>query len=155
MALLINVDTIGLTLYLWREPTVRQVLQQQAANFELPQEEFQANPEEARQNFRNQFVGLDLPVGWFITRTVEDAFVDANCQLFPRVNQVFGIPVFGTTWCLAPSASTNQTNIFLKLLGIFLTALAVGQGALLWFDVFKRVNNPRGMGPGPTEKELK
>jgi hypothetical protein len=155
VAVLFNVDSINLTLYLWREPSIRQVLQQQAANFEIPQEELQANPQEALQNFRNQFVGLDLPVGWFITRTVENAFVDPSCQLIPTENQVFGIPVLGAPLCLSPSQSSNQTNFFLKLMGIFITAIAVRQGALLWFDILQWIANPRATGPRPAEKESK
>jgi hypothetical protein len=155
VALLFNVDSLSLTLYLWREPTVRQVLQQQAANFELSQEQLEVNPEEALQNFRDQFVGLDLPIGWFITRTLENSFFDANCQLIPTQNQVFGIPVPGSPLCISPSQSNNQTNLFLKLLGIFITAVAVRQGALLWFDILKRIANPRITGLRAAEKESK
>jgi hypothetical protein len=155
LALLFNVDSLGLTLYLWREPSIRQVLQQQAASFQIPQEQLEVNPQEAMQSFRDQFVGLDLPVGWFIARTVDNSFVDANCQLFPAENQVFGIPVPGAPLCISPSQSNNQTNISLKLLGFLITAVAVRQSALFWFDVLKRVANPRATGPRPAEKESK
>jgi hypothetical protein len=152
LALALNIDSIDLTLYLWREPTVRQALAQNAANFELSQEELQANPEEALQDFRNQFVGLSLPIGWGFTRVPSSAFYDDQCQLFPRDNQSFGIPVVGSNLCIASPNSNNQANLGLKVLGILITALAARQGAPFWFDLLKRVVNLRGTGANPAEK---
>jgi hypothetical protein len=153
LALFLNIDSISLTLYLWREPAVRQVLAQTAANFELPQEEFEANPEEAIRNFRNQFVGLSLPIGWGLTRVESLALADSNCQLFPEVGQSFGIPVIGSKLCITPPNANNQANLALKILGIVLTAFAARQGAPFWFDILKRVVNLRGTGANPAEKE--
>ena len=155
LSLMLNVDSIDLTLYLWREPSVRQALAQNAANFELSQAELEANPEEALQNFRNQFVGLSLPIGWGFTRVPSAAFYDDNCQLFPGENQSFGIPVIGSTLCITPPNSSNQANLALKVLGIALTALAARQGAPFWFDILKRIVNLRGTGANPAEKEGK
>jgi len=155
IALILNVDSIELTLYLWREPAVRQALAENASTFELPQEELEANPEEALQNFRNQFTGLTLPVGWGISRMEGSALSDVNCQLFPRENQSFGVPVIGTPFCFVPPQATNQNNLAVKLLGIVLTALAARQGAPFWFDVLKRVVNLRATGANPAEKEGK
>jgi hypothetical protein len=152
VALGLNVDSIDLTLYLWREPSVRQALAQNAANFELSQEELQADPTEALQNFRNQFVGLSLPIGWGLTRVSSSALSDANCQLFPGTTQAFGIPVIGSNLCITPPNPNNQSNLAIKLLGIFLTALAARQGAPFWFDILKRVVNLRGTGANPVEK---
>ena len=155
LALALNIDSIDLTLYLWREPTVRQALAQNAANFELSQEELQANPQEALQDFRNQFVGLSLPIGWGITRVPSAALSDTNCQLFPGEGQAFGIPVIGSNLCITPPNSNNQANLAIKLLGIMLTALAARQGAPFWFDILKRAVNLRGTGANPAEKERK
>ena len=155
LALALNIDSIDLTLYLWREPTVRQALAQNAANFELSQEELQANPQEALQDFRNQFVGLSLPIGWGITRVSSAALSDTNCQLFPGEGQAFGIPVIGSNLCITPPNSNNQANLAIKLLGIMLTALAARQGAPFWFDILKRAVNLRGTGANPAEKERK
>jgi hypothetical protein len=151
IALILNVDSIDLTLYLWREPAVRQALAENAANFELPQQELEANPEQALQNFRNQFAGLSLPIGWGFTRVASMAFYDDRCQLFPGQEQAFGVPVPGTNLCVTPPNSNNQANLGLKVLGIFLTALAARQGAPFWFDILKRVVNLRGTGPKPAE----
>jgi hypothetical protein len=155
IALVLNVDSVDLTLYLWREPTVRQALAEQASTFEISQSELEANPEEALQNFRNQFVGLSLPIGWGFTRVSTSAFSDVNCQLFPREGQSFGIPVVGSNLCITPPSSNNQANLGLKVLGILLTALAARQGAPFWFDILKRVVNLRGTGANPAEKEGK
>jgi hypothetical protein len=155
VASVLNVDSINLTLYLWREPSVREVLAQNASQFELPQGEMQSNPEQALRNFRDQFSGLSLPVGWVINESKGSALSDANCQLFPGNGQGFGIPVIGTRKCVAPPQSNNQTNIFLKLVGIFITALAARQGAPFWFDILKRIVNLRGTGANPAEKDGK
>jgi hypothetical protein len=155
IALILNVDSVDLTLYLWREPTVRQALAENARMFELSQDELDANPEEALQNFRNQFVGLSLPIGWGFTRVPSLAFIDDNCQLFPGEGQSFGIPVIGSNLCITPPNANNQANLGIKVLGILLTALAARQGAPFWFDVLKRVVNLRGTGANPAEKEAK
>jgi hypothetical protein len=156
LALLLNVDSIDLTLYLWREPAVRQALAQNAAMFELSQTELEANPQEALQNFRNKFEGLSLPVGWGFSRVPTSAFSDPNCQLFPsrdqEPEQAFGIPVIGSDLCIVPPNTSNQGNLAIKLLGIFLTAMAARQGAPFWFDILKRVVNLRGTGANPVEK---
>ncbi len=153
IALILNVDSIDLTLYLWREPTVRQVLAQNAASFQIPEGEMQNDPQEALRAFREQFSGLSLPVGWGINRTTGAAFFDENCRLFPAPGQAFGVPVIGTPFCFVPPQSTNQNNLAVKLAGIFITALAARQGAPFWFDILKRVVNLRGTGVNPAEKE--
>ena len=155
VALILNVDSINLTLYLWREPAVRAALAQNASQFQLPEGEMQSNPEQALQDFRDQFSGLSLPVGWVINDGQGSAISDASCQLFPGNNQAFGIPIIGTNKCVAPPQSNNQNNIFLKLSGIFITALAARQGAPFWFDILKRIVNLRGTGANPAEKEGK
>lgn len=156
IALLLNVDSIDLTLYLWREPTVRQVLAQNATDFQMPSgAEMETNPDEALRRFRQQFAGLSLPVGWGINRSQGSAWFDANCRLFPGVGETFGVPVVGTPFCFVPPQSTSQNNLAVKLAGIFITALAARQGAPFWFDILKRVVNLRGTGANPAEKEGK
>ena len=155
VSLALNVDSINLTFYLWREPSVRTALAQNASQFVFPQGEMQSNPEKALEDFREQFVGLSLPVGWVINESKGSAILDASCQLFPGDRQAFGIPVIGTSKCVSPPQSNNQTNIILKLAGIFLTALAARQGAPFWFDILKRLVNLRGTGANPVEKDSK
>jgi hypothetical protein len=155
VALFLNVDSIDLTLYLWREPSIREALAQNATDFQLPTQILADNPEQALQDFRNQFVGLSLPIGWGLNRVPTSAFSDGNCQLFPGKEQMFGIPVLGSNICITPPNSNNQANLAIKILGILLTALAARQGAPFWFDFLKRFVNLRGTGANPTEKEGK
>jgi hypothetical protein len=155
IAMILNVDSIDLTLFLWREPTVRQVLAENAASFELPEGQMQADPEEALRSFREQFTGISLPIGWGINRSQGAAWRDDHCRLFPGSEQTFGVPVIGTPWCVVPPQPTSQNNLAVKLAGIFITALAARQGAPFWFDILKRVVNLRGTGANPAEKGAK
>jgi hypothetical protein len=152
IAIILNVDSVDLTLYLWREPAVRQGLAENASKFELPQEQLEANPEQALQNFRDQFAGLSLPIGWGINEGTGLSTMDINCQLFPDAQQAFGIPVPWSNRCISPPQSTSQTNFLLKLAGIFMTAVAARQGAPFWFDILKRFVNIRSTGANPDEK---
>lgn len=153
VASLLNIDSIDLTLYLWREPAVRQALAQHAENFELPPNELETDPQQAIDDLRNQFAGLSLPIGWGINEGAGLSTMDVKCQLFPNTgsDQAFGLPIPWTNRCLAPPQS-NQSNILVKLAGIFLTALAARQGAPFWFDLLKRVVNLRSTGAKPDEK---
>jgi hypothetical protein len=151
VSLFLNVDSISLTFYLWQEPSVRQVLVAQASKYELPQDEFESNPQEAMRQFRDQFAGLNLPVGWRVTEATNAASADANCQLFPKAGQSFGIP-WSAGRCLTTPHATEQSNLLAKLAGIFITALAAMQGAPFWFDMLKRAVNLRSTGPKPGEK---
>jgi ribosomal protein L18E len=56
---------------------------------------------------------------------------------------------------VTPPQQNKQTNPALKLIGIFITALATRQGAPFWFDILKRIVNLRGTGANPAEKEGK
>ena len=172
IALLLNVDSISLTAYLWREPSVREVLATKATAFKLSFSEQASNeqtttPYEALQDFREQFTGLNLPVGWTLKDKDDAIFAepDSGCSLFPKDNVFFGIPLF--QWnitnsigplqnkCLTPSQPDHSTNFFLKLLGIGITAIAARQGAPFWFDLLKRFVNVRSTGANPAEKEGK
>jgi hypothetical protein len=155
VALLLNVDSIDLTLYLWREPAVREALAQNATDFELSTQMLEDNPEQALQNFRDQFDGLSLPIGWGFSRVASAALWDPSCQLFPGTDQTFGVPVIGSNLCIVPPNPSNQANLAIKILGILITALAARQGAPFWFDFLKRFVNLRGTGANPAEKEGK
>jgi hypothetical protein len=151
LALLLNVDSIDLTLYLWRDPSVRQVLAAQATQYQITQQNGQNNPQQSLQDLQNQLSELNLPVGWGISDIQEVS----SCKVFPGKSDAFGVPLLNTKKCLAPPHANSQTNLLLKLGGIFLTALAARQGAPFWFDVLRRAVNLRGTGPNPAEKEGK
>ena len=163
IALVMNVDSISLTLYLWREPAVRAVLADKAQSFELlmPEQGTDGvNANQAMQEFRNQFSGLNLPIGWTLKNWDDPLFTGpgSGCQPRPTGQQYFGLPItsdnlgFLSKRCLTTAQPERSTNILLKLLGILLTAVAAQQGAPFWFDMLKRVVNLRGTGANPAEK---
>ena len=147
LALLLNVDSIDLTLYLWRDPSVRQVLVARAAQLQSVDSQTQSNLPQAYNDLNQQLEDLNLPIGWGIT-DIQDA---GSCQPFPKTGQTFGIPLLASNRCLA-TQSTSQTNVLVKLLGILITALAARMGAPFWFDMLKRAVNLRGTGANPAEK---
>jgi hypothetical protein len=171
IALLLNVDSIGLTAYLWREPSVRAVLATKAEEFDLsistPAPDGQNDPYEAMQNFREQFTGINLPIGWTLKAMDDPIFQEpgSGCRLFPQGDEFFGLPLFEygiINWigplnnkCLTPSQPDHSTNIIIKFLGIIITAIAARQGAPFWFDILKRAVNLRGTEVNPAEKEGK
>ncbi len=151
LALLLNIDSIDLTIYLWRDPSVRQVLAARAAQVQTIEPGADSNPQQTYDELNAQLQDLNLPVGWGII----DNDASGNCVLFPKDQQSFGIPVIATRKCLSTPQPTNQTNLLLKLLGIVITALAARLGAPFWFDVLKRAVNLRGTGANPAEKQAK
>jgi hypothetical protein len=159
LAVFLNVDSISLAQYLWREPSVRQILVTQASTYKPPEGQTDISPQETVQQFTQQFGGLNLPLGWDIEiyGSKIQAFgglatYNSECQLFPRNNQYFGIPVFSSNICLTQPHTADSTNILLKLFGILITAGATAQGAPFWFDILKKFVNLRGTGPNPNEK---
>jgi hypothetical protein len=160
LALFLNVDSISLAQYLWREPAVRQILVTQASNYQPPEGQPATNPQQTVQQFTQQFGGLHLPIGWDIEiygNRVKAlgwlATYNSECQLFPRGSQYFGIPLFSSNVCLTQPYTVDSTNILQKFFGILITAGAIAQGAPFWFDVLKKFVNLRGTGPNPVEKE--
>jgi hypothetical protein len=168
IAVILNVDSISLTLYLWQDPSVRQALASQAESFQLPPQDLKENPQKAMQNFRNQFSGLNLPIGWTLKDKNDPIFAlpnttsGAGCKWSPKGSGYFGIPLFRYSltnvglfreMCLTPAQPDPSTNWFVKLAGIIITAVAARQGAPFWFDMLKRVVNLRSTGANPVEKK--
>lgn len=162
LALLMNVDSFDLTLYLWRDPSVRQVLVAQAtravdqANGLAGSTDSAANPIDIVKDAQQQLQELNLPIGWGLSPVVTGSDANGNptnsCLLFPGPGDAFGIPL-PQGRCLAPPQANDQSNLVSKFIGIFITALAAMQGAPFWFDMLKRAVNLRGTGPNPSEKK--
>lgn len=149
LALTLNVDSIALTKHLWVEPTTRQVLVANSAEFEFDENIAAEDPDKAMQEFNKKLSGLNLPGGWPV-KTIEKA---NNCQIWPTTSdQYFGIRWFGNNQCLNPSAPDNSTNFAVNLACILISALATMQGAPYWFDILKKLVNVRGTGKKPEEK---
>lgn len=171
IALLLNVDSISLTSYLWREPSIRAAV---VANAERLASSPDTNGQPSTsqpvqvQDVVDQFAELKLPVGWTL-RTKDDPLFLADtsgaamtCHPVPGGKAYFGIPFYDYPLmnsipflkdrCLTTSQPDRFTNLFVKLFGIFLTAVAARQGAPFWFDVLKKAVNLRGTGANPAEK---
>lgn len=167
LAVVLNVDSITIATYLWRQPSVREALAAQASTFELDQNQLQTDPEQAMADFSKQFSGINLPVGWTIKKSTQAAYLLPTCQLFPSRSEAsstgeevlpaesFGIPVFRSSICIAPAQPNSDTNLLLLLTGVLITAIAARLGAPFWFDMLKRVVNLRSTGPNPVEKAAK
>jgi hypothetical protein len=171
IALLLNVDSISLTSYLWREPSIRAAVVANAERLTTsPASNGQpGTPQPVQvQDLVDQFTELKLPVGWTLRAKDDPLFMADNsgnamaCQPIPGGAAYFGIPFYDyrlTSYipfiqdkCLTTSQPDRSTNIFVKLFGIFLTAVAARQGAPFWFDVLKKAVNLRATGANPAEK---
>jgi hypothetical protein len=162
------VDSISLITYLWRDPTVRILVVNNAeALTRTPASETtsteQPNPSETIQNLSEQLTALNLPIGWTLKEKNDALFKkESDCALSPKdEQQYFGVPFFQYSLtnvgplqnkCLMPSQPEHSTGIWLKLLGIAITAVAARQGAPFWFDILKKAVNLRGTGANPAEK---
>lgn len=156
LAMALNVDSIAVANFLWREPSVRQALANRAASFQPPETTDANNPALAIQEFRDQFDGLQIPFGWTfeeVDLTPEDQpDTTLACSFFPgKEKQVFG---FGNQRnCIRPSTAQANTNGIIwtisKLMGILMTAGAAAQGAPFWFDMLAKFTNVRGSGVKP------
>ena len=110
LSLVLNVNSIDLTFYLWRNPPSarRSHKMQPISSY---RRRIGGKSRSGVQNFRNQFVGLSLPIGWGFTRVSGAAFYADNCQLFPKENQLFGVPIVGSNLCITPPNSNSQGNL--------------------------------------------
>lgn len=139
ISLLLNIDSINLAVYLWRDAAVREILVQNASNLGSSSQDTQAIEE-----FQKQFAGVNLPLGWVIAETQGPAFKNEKCRLFPNQDQKFGIPILATNKCIVSPQSGTQTNIVLKFIGILVSAAAAYQGAPFWFELMKSLIVLRG-----------
>ena len=175
LALVFNVDSISLTSYLWREPSIRAVVVANAERLASPSPDSNGQPGTSQdvevQDLVDQFTELKLPVGWTLRTKDDPLFMPDDsgntmtCKPIPQDKAYFGIPFYDYQLtrslpfikdrCLTPSQPDRSTNIFVKLFGIAITAVAARQGAPFWFDLLKRAVNLRSTGANPTEKEGK
>jgi hypothetical protein len=161
-AIILNIDSVAIANFLWREPSVRQALAARASTFQPPEQTSESNPAMAIQEFRAQFDGLQIPFGWIfeevnLSQTDEaGAVVNLTCSFWPSSDQqVFG---FGNNNnCIRPATAQANTNgliwIIAKLMGIAMTAAAAAQGAPFWFDMLAKFTNVRGSGAKPSKDE--
>ncbi len=127
IALVMNIDTIYVAQKLWQEPTARAVIVAQAQ----AEAQNSSTPEVSFATARS----LNFPVGW--TTTPLDS---SSCNLIGIINYQFVIRSAGQ--CLSITslpAFNNPWGIFVKIMGILMTAAAASQGAPFWFDILRKL----------------
>ncbi len=141
LALLFNVDTVAIARQLWREPTLRQVIAQQAAS------QSAIDPSMGVEQVRQYVDMLSLPVGWSVRAPAGDE----------QCGWQWGQPVYPAVWvggeCRLLSTLPRMDDPWgwlSKIIGILLSGLAAMQGAPFWFDVLRRLVNLRSAGPLPS-----
>lgn len=147
IALLINVDTLYITQTLWNDPALRQTIAIAAENTNLDQlqatvDEAATSAEDDTTSFEelsanlaalnttaDRIATLRLPMGW----SLEDLSDDTDASLRDDRRYLWNfLPQNNDQWAYL---------IFLKILGIGATTVAIAQGAPFWFNLLRRVSN--------------
>lgn len=161
VALLLNVDAVSIATTLWRDPTLRANVVQQAQKYQLSETSDGAaisSPSEAAQAIRdlNTQLGQDLrlPIGWGAQPHALQA--GESCTLLPlRSGDIWGVPGAAGCMQLTDAAPNPNGGLVGKLTGFIIIALAVSQGAPFWFDLLSKLTNLRGTGPAPVTSRQK
>jgi hypothetical protein len=121
VAILFNADTISISQSLWQDSALREAATEAA-------EDLLEGDEQTKSKDAQELLGeLGLPLGWSFQFPDDDPETPENHRDYP--NTVEG-------WIL-------------KILGLFITGLAISQGSSLWFDVLGRLINIRSSGGKP------
>jgi hypothetical protein len=121
IAVLVNADTISLSLSLWQNSVLRDAVTEAATIY------VQKGDEPNARQAQEQLANLGLPIGWSFR------FADYS-PITPDDPRDF--PVTAAGW-------------FAKLTGLLVTGFAISQGSPIWFDLLNRLVNLRGSGPRP------
>jgi hypothetical protein len=153
LACILNVDTLSLATALWRDPTLRANVVEQARNYQPAGDEGSlSTPAEVAQAIRelNEALSRDLqlPIGWK-TEFYELKSGESCVLLRQRSGDVWGISTKNGCMQLQEALPNQSAGPLAKLLGLILTAIAVSQGAPFWFDIISKLSNPRGTGTVP------
>lgn len=139
VAVLLNVDSIGIGRSLWMDPQRRQVVVQSAELYLQPHPataaastspNASADAASDAQHLKaaiDELNQLPLPIGWTIDSAQDQSTWDAVVRVL--LHSGWGGP--------------------LKVIGWLVTALAVSLGAPFWFDTLQKFLNIRGAGPAP------
>lgn len=140
LALAFNVDSVNIARQLWREPTLRQVIVQQATAQPAP------DPSTGLTQAHRYVEMLSIPVGWSVVAPLPDQ----QCGWMP------GAAVYPAVWvggeCRVLSTLPRMDDAWgwlTKVFGLLISGLAAMQGAPFWFDMLRRLVDLRGSGPAP------
>jgi hypothetical protein len=161
LALMLNVDTLNITTALWRDPTLRQNVVEQAQKYQFSSSDGTsiATPDQAAEAIRDLNLKLSqelqVPMGW---RTVLVSKLQTNqkCTWLPlQSGDIWGILRPDGCAEIVDAGSTQGSIPLAKLLGLIITAVAISQGATFWFDLLSKVANLRTSGAVPTTSQEK
>ncbi len=159
LAVFLNIDSLHIAQYLWREPMVRQMLASYASTYAenaaaAPDAEVMP-PSDTVQTLQDELSGLQIPIGWQL-----DA-IDAGGKICSPISfgseRIFGWPGLdenGQPICARITNLPRSTDEWMmKVIGLIVTGAAAAQGAPFWFDILKRLVQVRGAGVKPEEKK--
>lgn len=145
LALAFNVDSVNVARQLWREPTLRQVIVQQATAQPAP------DPSTGLTQAHRYVEMLSIPVGWSVTIPLPDQ----QCGWTPGEAMYPAVWVGGQCRVLATLPRMDDAWGWLtKIFGLLISGLAAMQGAPFWFDMLRRLVNLRGNGPVPASPSV-
>ncbi len=155
IALFMNVDSINLARTLWEDPALRGLVARTAqradvtalqSQYEQTQASIESDPTtdpgesiEAVQTAGAEalrtvdtLLQLRLPLGWrYNDLSALDPADQTNALLFNDVNNL---------WNMLPGNNPAWFSLLLgKIVGLFLTVIAIMQGAPFWFNIIKRL----------------
>lgn len=167
LAICLNIDSIGIAIALWREPTLRQTIVAQAEAY--IQQQSQGAEEDGMpvvspvitvKALQDQLRDLTLPVGWVSDPLPRQG---ATCTPYSISTyaedgspiHIMGVPLGQVCYPLTntpPLNAEHWVGWLIKALGMVLSGAAAAQGAPFWFDILKKFVNIRSSGPKPDEK---
>lgn len=125
IALLFNVDAVGIGSSLWVDSALRSTIVAEANKYA------QGTPEKAQA--LAQLNALNLPIGW-IVKTAPDA---------PDwLTQLQTLTIMPADWAPKPGQPPRQIGFWdyvWKVIGVVITGLAGAQGAPFWFDLLRKL----------------
>jgi hypothetical protein len=166
LAVILNVDTLVIANTLWREPTLRQTIVENAAKLQPPPTPTPApttgtttvsatqpvSPTVTVNELKKQLEELQLPIGGWQVQPLA-LKPDQMCVIVPGTAHVWGIWWNGACKGLVlQDLKPGLSGWIVKLVGWLITALAAAQGAPFWFDLLNKLLQLRGGEKKPEEK---
>lgn len=147
LAFAFNVDTVELSNRLWREPTLRAIVVEQATAA-IGNDLTPVDPRALDEVYE----ALSVPIGW-ATRPAPDG---VSCGWLPGQPVQPGIyTASGCRIVVNLPSMDDPWGWLMKFFGLLISGAAAAQGAPFWFDILKRLINLRGSGntpaPAPVE----
>lgn len=125
IAILFNVDAVGIGANLWNDSALRSSLVAEANKYA------QGTPEKVQA--LDQLNALNLPIGWQV-KTAPDAK--------DWLTQLQTLSITPADWAPKPGQTPRQIGFWdyvWKVIGFLITGVAGAQGAPFWFDVLKKI----------------